>query len=118
MASFLTERAGNDWSVTGTSTANAAVNVTKAAVTGKRHVLRSLSVCGRAAAVAVAGALITVKSGTTLIWTAAISAAAPNYTFLFPDGLLCVVGEALNIDVAAAGASVLTEVSASGLTTV
>lgn|SRR5574341_349991 len=114
---FLSEHDGSDWVATGTSTANAAVNVTKAApATGKRHVVTSVSVCGRAAAVAAAGALITIKSGTSLKWTAAISASAPNYVFVFPKGLLMNVDEAVNLDVAAGGATVVTECSIEGVT--
>lgn len=98
------------WSVVGTSNANEAVTVTKAASTGYRHRVWGFEAVIKAAA---AGADITVdlKSGSTTIWSTVIGNAAARGTsvgVMFSKPLDCTVSEAVNLVISAGGASCVT----------
>lgn len=103
------------WSLVGTSLANTAQTVTKAAVAGKRHFLRSYVVAARGG---TPGEItVTIKSGTTAIWTDAIRTANHRAQHQFASALFAIIGDAVSIEVAAGGSGVITEACLEGATT-
>lgn len=109
-----------DWTICQSSSANAAQTLTKAAVTGARHYLSSLTVCISGAAVAATGCVINIKSDTTEIYRFTVNGSTANgstvhYTIDTP--IPCAPGVKMDIVVAAVGtASGVTTVSAAGFT--
>ena len=102
--------APSGWSVVGTSGANAAQTVAKAAVAGLRHYALGFGVVITAAA---SGAAITIqlKDGTTVIWQTAIPTGAAIGTtkeVLLHNPIELSINTALNLTVSAGGASCVT----------
>ena len=108
---------GNPWSVTGTSAANTAQTITKAALTGYHHVLKSYSVSARGGTPG-AGIEIQVKSGDVVVWRDAINGNTPaSARHRFRNGIKAALGAALSVTVSAGGTSVITEADVEGETT-
>lgn len=108
----------DEWSVTGTSGANTAKTITKAAQENLCHRVTGFSVVLRAAA-ATGDVKIELKDGSSLKWTEYIGDAAARGTRVavtFPHGLKMTVNTDVNLVVAAAGAGAITELNLLGST--
>jgi hypothetical protein len=113
-------RARNNWTAKGTSGANAAQTVQKAAQTNACHYVTSYLVVIRAAA-AGADIGVAIKDGDdNILWQDYIGNAAARGSrcgFSFPDaGLKIPAGKAAKIVVDAGGAGVITEANLFGYT--
>jgi len=98
-----------DWTVEGTSADNTADTITKAAVAGERHMLTHIT----AAADEAAFFLLTIKSGTTIIWRHFVNT---DYDHEFVHPLAMDRGDQVLVDVAAAGAGIATNCTIAGYT--
>ena len=108
----------SSWSVTSDSTANAAVTLSRAAETGKRHYITAFEAVLRGAA-AGADTRVELRNGATVMWDTYIGNAAPRgerVGAVFTHPIELTANTAANLVVAAAGASALTTVSMSGFT--
>ena len=107
------------WGATGSSTANAAQTVTKAAPGYGRHYVQSFEVAITGAS---AGADITaiLKDGTTALWTLVIGSGSPTGFTIEKDfgaaPLACSSLTAVNVAVIAGGASVVSVANVHGYT--
>lgn len=108
----------NDWTVSGDSSINTAINVNKAGVAGKRHFVTGFEIALRAAS-GGNDAAVTIKSNANLLWTSYLAQGSARGTLIvreFTRPLVCNVGEAANLDVAAVGANTIVTVSMKGYT--
>jgi hypothetical protein len=110
--------ANDTWTATGTSDANTAKTITKAAAAGYKHVVTSFEVVIRGAA---AGADISValKDGSTVKWQTYLGVGAvrgERTGMVFAHGIEMSTNSAVTLVVGAGGASVITELSMAGRT--
>ena len=106
------------WTVTGSSTANAAQTLTRDAEAGRRHYITAFEVVLRAAA-AGNDTRIEVRDGTTVLWDTYFGLAAARgqrvgVVFVHPIELS--EGLAANLVIAAAGAGAITTANMAGYT--
>lgn len=99
--------------VTGTSTANTALSITKAAVPGKKLYCIGYEVLITGAA---AGAVVTInlKQGSTIVWPSSIPSGAAIGTtksFFPSEPVEFDAGTAINLDVSAGGTNCVTKAS-------
>lgn len=105
------------WSAPGTSGPNTPLQVTKAAVSGSQHVIESLDVSFSAAP----GAAVLVSivnpsvSPNTVLWSSYLSGINPP-SKIFPSGLAIPPNSGAEVQLAAAGGSVIGKVNLSGYT--
>lgn len=111
-------RLPGEWSATQDSAANASQTLTKALEASKRHYVTGFDV-GISGAAAGADITITLKDGTTAKWKTVIGNAAAVGTRVlwgFTGGLEMTAATAVNLEVTAGGASVVTHANLSGFT--
>ena len=106
------------WTVTGTSGANTAKTITRAAKTGRTHYITGFCVTVRAADV-TGDVSVAVKDGTTVVYQtyfgdASIRGEERKAEFFHP--IRCTMSTAANLVVGAAGASAITELTLKGFT--
>lgn len=109
-------RSASSWVVTGTSSANTAQTITKAAETDRTHYLLGYEVACRGA---TPGASVTIQvyAGDVLIWSDAVNLNTPPWAkHTFEVGLKGIPSKALSVVVAAGGTSVITEANMEGAT--
>lgn len=97
------------WLVTADSAAAGAGTVTKAAVAGQTHYIDGFSVAIRGGA-AANDIVITIKDGTTIIYTDCIGSTAASGTvtgICFPSPIACTLGNACTLNITAGGTGVI-----------
>lgn len=107
-----------DWTVVGDSSANAALQVSKAAVANKQHFVTAFEVV-ISAADATGDIEITLEQGTTVKWKTFLGDSAvrgDRVGVVFTHPLEFDTNTAVNLEVAAGGASCVTTGSIAGYT--
>lgn len=120
----LAQGAGQQWGITNTSAAAGTATISKAAITGFRHVAMCVSASIGVGAAAQGPVTFVVRDGATgagtVIWTGTMSAAAAGTGMIAQQCGLNIVGSvstAMTIEFTAAGAANTVEsVSLSGFT--
>ena len=91
---------------------NAVATATKTAVTGKSHVIYSIT-ASLTTAVTAASVLVTLIDGVTTIWEGEITT-GQSECFTFPSGISITDGAAVSATIAAGGASTIGTVAIHG----
>ncbi len=118
MSAFVDSRGIDQWPATGTSVADSAQTVTRPAAPGKRHGILSYVVAARSGTPGTAITMV-IKDGAIPIWRDTLNGASGwRAAHQFAKALLGSVGNALSVEVAAGGTTVITECSIEGFTSV
>ncbi|OPX93985.1 MAG: hypothetical protein A4E53_00148 [Pelotomaculum sp. PtaB.Bin104] len=116
--SYLT-KLPSQWTVTGDSTANAAVTITKAAQPNKKHYITAIEAVVSGAAVGAADVAVELRDGSTVKWKSIIGAAAVQGTrvvMAFSHPVELSTNAAANLYAAAGGTGVIITLNMAGFT--